>query len=167
MNQQVSEFQIVEAKDEDQILAEMRGEVLASYVYSFQQAGRTVTALSYAGVKEIVRRRGNVHVNPCPHCLQFAHTEEKEKEIHAQVLVWDLKNNVQFLGASSALKSQPFAYTLAINKAERNALRKLMPEKMISVFIVEWLKRDKSPWGSEPKSMPVGAQTAPSPGRLG
>lgn len=135
---------MTEKRDEDQILANMRGEVLGTYVYSFTQGGRTITSISYAGVKEAIRRRGNVSFDECHCCHKQIHTEETPEEIRASVTVWDLTNNVKFLGASSASKKLPFAYTLAVNKAERNALRKLLPEKALALMIKEFLERHDS-----------------------
>jgi len=135
---------MTEKRDEDQILAQMRGEVLGTYVYSFVQSGRQITSISYAGVKEAIRRRGNVSFYPCTCCHREIHVEETGDEIRANVTVWDLTNNVKFLGAASANKKLPFAYTLAVNKAERNALRKLLPEKALALMIQEFLKRNDS-----------------------
>src|SRR5438876_6939819 len=56
---------LTEARDETEIVREMRGEIADSYVYSFQQGKRTITSLAYAGVKEAIRRRGNVSIVPC------------------------------------------------------------------------------------------------------
>jgi hypothetical protein len=50
---------LTEERDENQMVAEMRGEIADSYVYSFQQGNRTITNLAYPGVKEAIRRRGN------------------------------------------------------------------------------------------------------------
>ena len=143
---------MTEKRDEDQILAQMRGEVLGTYVYTFLQSGRQITSISYAGVKEAIRRRGNVSFYPCTCCHREIHVEETGDEIRANVTVWDLTNNVKFLGAASANKKLPFAYTLAVNKAERNALRKLLPEKALALMIEEFLKRNDS----KPASAPPG-----------
>lgn len=130
----------LEKRDEEQIMQEMRGEIVRSWVYQFTLAGRTVTNLSYAGVKEAIRRRGNVDIFPCQCCYKPVHLEERGEEIVAMMKVWDLNNNVKFLGVASARKKEPFAWVLAVNKAERNALRKLLPEKAIALLIAEWLK---------------------------
>lgn len=131
---------LTEKRDEEQAIADMRGEIADTYVYSFQQGNRTITSLAYAGVKEAVRRRGNVAIVPCDCCKKQAHIEETAEEHRATVKVHDLRNNVQFLGASTAKKTIPFSYTVAINKAERNAFRKLLPEKEIALLIKEWAK---------------------------
>jgi len=130
----VEVFQAFERRDENQILAEMRGELLEELVYDIEIQGRRVTNLSYAGVKEAIRRRGRVEI------LEVR-TEETESEIRALVRVRDHENQIDVLGASTAEKSKPFAYTLAINKSERNAFAKLIPAKWYAVLIDEWLQR--------------------------
>src|SRR2546428_4133938 len=124
-------YLISEKRDEDQIIAEMKGEILSSYVYQIQQGTRTVTNLSYAGVKEAVRRRGNFSQLPCECCHRHVHIDRTDTEVLATVKVWDLINNVQFIGVAKAPKGV-FDYVLAVNKAERNAYRKLLPEKEIA-----------------------------------
>lgn len=103
-------------------------------MYSIDIQGRRVTNLSYAGVKEATRRRGNLEI------LEV-HTEETDEEIRALVRVRDHNNRIDVLGASSAEKKKPFSYTLAVNKAERNAFAKLIPAKWYAVLIDEWLQR--------------------------
>ena len=61
----VQVFQVLDQRDEDQILAEMRGEILEDLVYDVTMSGRRVTNLSYAGVKEAIRHRGNVEILTC------------------------------------------------------------------------------------------------------
>jgi hypothetical protein len=146
------EIYLVEKRDEDQIIKSMRGEIVNEWVYSFVQNGRKITALSYAGVKEAVRQRGNISWYPCEHCHQPVHIEETPDEIRAVVTAWDLERNVKFLGASAASKKQPFAWVLAVNKAERNALRKFLPEKQITLLIEEYLRRQNP----NPVSVPSG-----------
>ncbi len=136
---------LTEERDEAQIVAEMRGEIAETYVYSFQQGNRTITNLAYPGVKEAIRRRGNVAIVPCDCCKKAYHVEESGDDLRAIVKIHDLKNNVQFLGVSTCKKTVPFAYVVAANKAERNGLRKLLPEKEIALLIKEWSKPSKQP----------------------
>ncbi len=50
-----SEFSIVERRDEEQIIAELKGQVIKEYFY--ESKGKTI--ISYTGVKEISREYGN------------------------------------------------------------------------------------------------------------
>ena len=78
----------------------------------------------------------------------------------ALVKVRDRENRIDVLGASSAEKSKPFSYTLAVNKAERNAFAKLIPAKWFAVLIEEYLQRKQSkPTLGRP------GQTPPQPDR--
>lgn len=137
-------YMIMEAKDEDQILAEMKGEFLAQFVYSFQQGNRTITNLSYAGIKEAIRRRGHYQI------IEQTITEANGK-IRVLIKVHDLVNDIDVLGASEAEADKPFAYVLAVNKAERNAFAKVMPAKLIAEMIQE--KLHGKPQQEQPKDV--------------
>jgi len=134
-------YEVVERMDEDQILAEMKGELVRSYVYSFEVQGRKVTGLTYAGVRQAIRGRGHAVIVPCQCCGKAAHVDEDERLYKAQVRMRDLVNDVEVVGASTSAKDLLFAYTLAINKAERNAIRKIIPEKVVVQLIEEFLRR--------------------------
>lgn len=150
----VAECQITEAKDENQITQEILGEtaLIEEYVYSFKQGGKQVTSLSYSGIKEMVRKRGN---------FQILKTEiqETEKTIRALVTIRDVTNRVEFLGASEADKSKPFAYTLAVNKAERNAYRKSMPAEFLAKMVDAFL-HGKQDTQAPPTCAPVAEEKA-------
>ena len=135
---------LTEKKDEEQILMEMKNAVVSQWVYKARINGIDVTSLSYAGVKEAVRRRGNFRFQPCSCCGKTVHVDEDDKEYHALVTVHDENRNVMFIGAASSLKNQPFAWPIAANKAERNALRKMLPEKQIASLIEAYLRRGTS-----------------------
>ncbi len=117
-------------------MQELQGELIDSYVYRFQYHGKEVVGLSYAGVKEAIRRRGGVEI------LDFAVTES-ETEYRAIVKVRDHIKRIDVVGAATMKKSEPFAYTIVINKAERNAWRKLLPEGLMARVIREFQKRKK------------------------
>ncbi len=129
-----------ETEDEAQIIRELKGEILSTYIYSFQSGGRTVTSLSYAGVKRAIRKRGHYFNIPCECCKKAVHVDEDANEYRATVLVRDAENEVDMIGAASARKGQPFAYTLAVNKAERNAFRKMLNEKELAVLVDQYAK---------------------------
>lgn len=142
-NEGMGVIYLTEKHDEAQIVSQMKGEVVSQWVYHFNQGGKEITSLSYAGVKEAVRRRGNINWKPCDCCRRPVHIEETQDEIRATVTAWDLINNVQFIGASTARKNQPFAFVIAVNKAERNAMRKFLPEKAIALLVQEFLNKEK------------------------
>jgi hypothetical protein len=127
-------YQDMDRRDENQILSEMRGEILEDLVYDITISGRRVVNLSYAGIKEAIRRRGSLEI------IDFK-TEETESTIRALVKVRDLQNRIDVLGASEADKSKPFAYTLAVNKAERNAFSKLIPAKWLATMVDDFIQQ--------------------------
>jgi len=144
-------YEIVEKMDEDQILAEMKGELVKSYVYSFEVKDRgetrKVTGLTYAGVRQAIRGRGHVEILPCHCCGKAAHVDEDERLYKAQVRMRDIVHDVEVIGASVCSKNLPFAYTICVNKAERNAIRKIIPEKVVVQVIEEYLRRTAKPSG--------------------
>jgi hypothetical protein len=130
---QVQPYIEADVADESQILSEMKGEnFLPEFVYQFQQGGRTITSLSYTGIKEAIRRRGN-------YTIVDYKIEETADKYRAIVKIHDHLNKIDALGASEADKSKPFAYVLALNKAERNAYAKLIPAKYFAELIAEKL----------------------------
>ena len=154
----VQVFQEMDRRDENQILSEMRGELLEEFVYSIRIGEREVTNLSYAGIKEAIRRRGQVEI------LEVR-TEQDEKEYRTLVRVRDHSNNIDVLGAGAAEKNKPFAWVLAANKAERNAFGKLIPAKWYATLIQDWLSRHdppKQPDGTV-KAANVPTEIKPSP----
>lgn len=148
-------FQELDRRDEDQILQEIRGQLVEEFVYRINVQGKPVTNLSYSGVKEAVRRRGNVEI------LDISVTES-ESEFRALVKVRDLTNRVDFLGGSTAEKAKPFAYVLALNKAERNAYAKILPAKWIAALIEDWLKKHNEPSSTQGAGISQGSQS-PTP----
>ena len=152
-------FQALEKRDENQILAEMRGDFLEDLVYDITIKGKRVTNLSYAGVKEAVRRRGHVEI------LEY-HTEETDKEIRALIRVRDLDNQIDVLGASAAEKDKPFSYVLAVNKAERNAFAKLIPAKWLAVLIDEYMSRRGKGTPAQQVSTPIAETAKTEPGQV-
>jgi hypothetical protein len=126
-------FRLSELQDEKQIIEEMRGEYVSSFVYRFTAGGKEIVNLSYAGVKEAIRRRGGVDIVDWK-------IEDVDDEYRVVVKARDRVNMIECLGAATCKKSAPFAWVLAVNKAERNALRKMIPEKLIVILVKEYQK---------------------------
>ena len=133
-------FRAMEKADEDQIVAAMRGKYLEGMVYSFKQAGRTVTGISYMGVKEITYQLAVETGRE----IDTELVERAEDEDNYYVTVRAVHKGVgSRLGASVQAKKfssgakDPFAFTKALSKAQRNALRAVIPELSIQQFIEE------------------------------
>lgn len=136
--------QLIERMDEDQILREMKGDFLKNFVYRFTHKGREIVNFSYAGIREAIRRRGHTKI------LEWR-VEDDGKRYKAVVKMHDLVNNIETLGAATCEKERPFAFRMAINKAERNAWGKMIPTKLWASLIDEFIKR-----GEERKVKPGG-----------
>ena len=144
-------LQKVEAKDEEQILAEMRGdfesEVLKQLFYSFEHAGRRVVGLSYKGVKQIVLKQGHIEVKE----LEL---KESEKAWVAVCKARDKARDLEVYGASIQAKEMvlrdgskvpdQFAMVKAVSKAQRNAMRGLISEVLVTEAYKRWLEGHKS-----------------------
>lgn len=147
---QMSPFLAMEKADEDAVLAELRGEALEVFVYSFQdKEGKVVTGLSLPGVRETVRtmnarRLARIRISPEPPQIE-------ESEMHWQVAAyaedqlngggaWGIKRQSKRFGGG---KLNEFALEQALSKAQRNALRALIPEIWVKVMIQQFLEEKK------------------------
>ena len=136
-----SPFSIMERKDEDQILAEMKGNVIQEFVYSFNTNGKEITGLSYAGVKQIALEMGGIH---CSEPILQEHDgswicKVKAVDVHRNLEMWGVSIQSKLFRTRYGKEiPDDFAVQKAVSKAERNALRKLMPERLIIEMIKEW-----------------------------
>lgn len=139
---------LAERRDEEQIMRELLGEVMRTYVYRFRVGDREVVNVSYAGIKEAARRRGNIHV------MRVELDESKDGSAYiAKAEVFDLQNNFKVWGVASQPKrmtlrsgeqvDDPFALQKAASKAIRNGLRACIPEKLLAELIRTWLEREE------------------------
>ena len=134
------EFQIMEAKDEDQILAELQGSFLKKFVYSFKVGGRPVTGISWAGIKEIAYR------------LKGIDTEIQKFEETETHYIFIVKATNKDVGSRLGVSNQPkmskgkpdqFALQKALSKAQRNAIRGVIPEATIEMYLTEFTNDGK------------------------
>ena len=132
-----------ENRDESQIMHELQGGMLDEFIYSFKESGRTVTGLSWAGVKECARRMGGIEVLD-------ADIVESVKEFRVIVRAKDTKTQAVMLGVSAQAKiietksgrryEDKFALQKAVSKAQRNAIRCLIPEAFVKQMITKMQK---------------------------
>lgn len=129
------EFQIMEAKDENQILAELQGSFLKKFVYSFKVGGKAVTGISWAGIKEIAYR------------LKGIDTEIQKFEETDTHYIFIVKATNKDVGSRLGVSNQPkmigkkvdqFALQKALSKAQRNAIRGVIPEATIEMYLTEF-----------------------------
>src|SRR5262245_26262504 len=139
--------------DEVMILDEIQGRALDKWVYSFESGGKLVTELTVHGVNECIRvmnERGGtrVGISDQPPLIETVNEGEK-RSYQALVYAVDHRTGVGHWGlaiepAMMALKGgkekpDKFAKTKALNKAERNALRKHLPAELTEHLIAQAL----------------------------
>jgi hypothetical protein len=143
-------FRVMDRADEEQILEELQGNLLKTMLYSFSQGGSNVTDLSYAGVMEAIRQ-----LNAHGHRIRIGRLEEltetvEDEETYYKAVVYaeDERTGMGQFGLAKQPKHKkrkggkterdPFAETIALNKAQRNALRPFVPEKWRQTLIAQY-----------------------------
>jgi hypothetical protein len=137
-------YSLMERKDEDQILEELKGNVIKEYIYDFDQNGRRVTGLSYAGVTHVALRMGHIHTGE-------PIIQEMNGGFIAKTQATDMKRNLSMWGVAFQSKTlqfrdggkieDQFAITKVVAKSTRNALRKLFDEKIVIEMINQYRKQ--------------------------
>jgi len=140
------DFREMELRDEQQILAEIKGAYLQEFVYDFTVGSRKVTGLSWAGVKEIAYRMGGVRVDDLD-------IQDKGEYWIVTAKAVDVTRNASRFGVSTQSKtmklrsgeSMPddFAVQKAVSKAQRNAIRALIPEVFVKTCLEQFLAEKK------------------------
>lgn len=137
--------------DEVMILDELQGRALDVWVYSFESEGKLQTDLTVHGVNETVRvmnERGGTKIGvseATPLIEQF--TEGEKRFYRAMVYALDRRSGVGHWGMAiepvmmklkrGGTKWDKFAQTKALNKAERNAQKKHIPEEFRQHLIAQ------------------------------
>jgi len=155
-------FKMYERADEKQIIGELEGHYLEEFVYYFEvgKEKRRVVGLSWAGVKECAYRLGGIEVESC---------QIDDKGDHWMVVCKasdKFKGNSRF-GVSTQSKKMKlkdgseveddFSLQKCVSKAQRNAIRSLIPELFIKNFVDRYLEEH----GKKPKEVPVASSEAP------
>lgn len=131
-----TDFQQLDKLDEQQIVAELQGALLDQYVYSFKSGGREVVGLSWAGVKAVANKLGAVacdllelrESDDAYICVMKAAAPDGTTRIGAA-------EQSKMMKTRSGEKSDPFALPKAVSKAQRNAIRALLPESLITEVV--------------------------------
>ena len=130
--------------DDKSIIADMQGHAIEDYVYSFTQGGRKVQGLTLAGINEAANRRGGLEIES----IQYKETEDSWQVIAKAVDT--ITNNSRYGACEQSKKmgskTDPFAFTKAVHKAQRNALKQLIPVPVIKEVLSHYLQK-----GSRPK----------------
>jgi len=136
------DYILLEKRDEEQIIAEMQGQVLNEYFYEFSAGGRKVTGISWLGIKEIARQYGKIDVT-------LVELRETDESWIAVMKATDTEKGYGMLGTSVQAKlmsakgnmiPDPFCVQKVFSKAQRNAIRALIPERMFIEASKTWRK---------------------------
>ena len=151
-----AEYEVVDQVDDQAIIELMTGQTIQDYVYSFKQGGRTVEGLTLAGINEAANRRGGIQIEEIKY-------EERENSWIATAKAVDTITGSSRYGAYEQLKNagnrpDPFAFTKAIHKAQRNAIKQLIPVPVIREVLNFYLHRKSTGGNAIPQ------QSAPPQG---
>ncbi|MDV2496636.1 MAG: hypothetical protein RX316_10590 [bacterium] len=138
-------YQLMDQRDEAQIVATLEGMYLDEFVYEMNSGGRPIVGLSWIGIQEASRAYGGI---------QCRILEEQETETHVVVTVEakDIKTGSVRVGRSrqalmrrlpsGQLQIDSFADVKAVSKAQRNAIRQLLPQALLKQWIDQYRNRD-------------------------
>lgn len=154
------EFFVASELADDQLIEnEILGQAMEHYVYGFTQDGKPVTGLSVAGVNEVARQLNRNPKSGCkiriiPDSLKIERdvNYDGHKGVEVQVVAENMVTGETGIGVKfEAYKKRgykgeyenTFAVEKAVSKAERNAKRKLMPEKVAVEMIKKFVAQNK------------------------
>lgn len=163
-----------EFADDEAIEAELMGKAMEHYVYSFSQQGKKVTGMTVAGVNEMSRqltkkKDSGIKIRIIPDSIKIERGVEENGEAGISVILIaeNMLSGETAIGAkfepfqkkgSKGKYENTFALEKAVSKAERNAKRKLIPEKVAIEMIKKFVKD-----GSVKELAPVNQQQIASP----
>lgn len=149
-----ADYEVVDQVDDQAIVELMTGQAIQDYVYSFNRGGRVVEGLTLAGINEAANRRGGIQVEEMEY-------EELENSWIATVKAVDTATGSSRWGAYEQPKMtsgrpDPFAFTKAVHKAQRNAIKQLLPVPVIREVLNFYLQRKVQGGNTQqqPKSQP-------------
>lgn len=151
-----TDVEVVDQVDDQAIVELMTGQTIQDYVYSFRQGGRVVEGLTLAGINEAANRRGGIQVEE----LKY---EEQENSWIATVKAVDTITGSSRWGAyeqpkMNGSRPDPFAFTKAVHKAQRNAIKQLIPVPVIREVLNYYLHRKTE--GGNTQQQPQKQKTA-------
>ena len=137
-------YDLINVRDDQQVLIEIQGGFLDDFVYSFPTSQGKVTGLSWAGVKEVARQMGSISVED----MDISETPEtyrvkcKAKDLNKDVTMFGVaEQSKKMLLKSGESVDDLHALSKCVSRAQRNAIRSLIPEIMIKTMIKEFQKK--------------------------
>ena len=138
--------------DDRSIIAAMQGAAIEDYVYSFRQGGKVVEGLTLEGINECANQRGGIDVD-------LISVEDEEDCFKAMVKATDTLTGSARIGAylqpkvtksaKGGTRVNEFAYTMAVHKAQRNAVKQLLPVAVMKRVMAHYLGKEMPPMGPE------------------
>ena len=170
-------FHYFDQRDEGQIVEALKGRFLEEYIYSYCRRHRSsdgqrlpdcnctdaVVGLSWLGVQEAAREYRGIK---CPIEKMQKHETADTVEVCLEAI--DEKTGNSRIGVASqpkkirlrtgAIVDDEFSMSKAVSKAQRNAIRALLPQSLIRAWIEAKLKRTPNPpAASVPPALPAQA----------
>lgn len=136
-----------ERRDNDAIMAELQGAVIEEFVYSFNQNGKRIVGMSLPGVMAVAQQMGGI---TCGQPIWTITDEDITCDISATdhkvgLTVWGTATApLMFRDKSGNDRRDTFARAKALSKAQRNAIRKVIPETVATEMLKQFM-RGESP----------------------
>lgn len=134
-----TEVEVIDQVADQSIVEMMTGQAIQDYVYSFKQGSRVVEGLTLAGINEASNRRGGIQVE------KIDYRETPHSWIATAEAIDTVTGSSRYGAYEQAKKidsrSDPFAFTKAIHKAQRNAIKQLIPVPVIREVLNFYLNR--------------------------
>lgn len=127
------ESEELDRRDEEQMRRELMNEVLGEYIYDFTtKEGKRIVGVSWAGAKRLAQ----TYLPGLD--VELVRVDQNDKWIAVVVKATWEKGSA--LGAAQMPATDRFAYPIAINKAQRNAIMNLLDEALIKKAIENHLE---------------------------
>lgn len=169
-------YELFERRDEEQIVATLQGRVTEEFLYEFCRRHKwhngvrppecackdLVVGISWFGIQEASRVYGGIQVP-----VEKAKARDTAEEVEFMVEAIDTQTNSSRIGVASQGKMMTtrqgvlrdaFAVQKALSKAQRNAIKQLLPQTMLK----EWIQKHRN--GGNGKAQAPQATAAAQPG---
>ena len=154
----VDDLEVLDQVDDQAIVEMMTGQSIQDYVYSFKQGGKTIEGLTLAGINEAANRRGGIQIDD----VQY---DERDHSWLVIAKATDTVTGSSRYGAFEQAKrmgnrDDPHAFTKAIHKAQRNAVKQLLPVTVIKEVLNYYLHRQAAGGETAQMGLPSAAATS-------
>lgn len=140
-------FIAMDKADEQMIVEELSGQLdyAKDLVYQANIGGRSVTALSYKGIKEAIHhtiRKGMQY--EIKEGFPMRVDRPDEDSIMIMMVIRNPVTGEEFAGSAQCEKTDKFAMAKATSKAQRNALKSFIPEAIYAKVVEDFLQKKKA-----------------------